>query len=604
MRWTWPRSAALAVILALCGFPAGAAAAPPLQVFVQPGALPVATVVVQQVPVLRLRGSDAERRAAEVVRRLNDILTSGAAAWVVTVRVRPAGADLWLNDRHLVTADPAQARFNQTTTEALAGLWAERLREALARNTVTLMPDLVRLHPGGTAAVAVSAFLPGPVTLGPFDERVVAARVADRTVLVEARSIGSTLVPVIVGGGRALLPVVVRRDAGTIPETLTVRVAGDLTSAAVVREAVQRRVDQAVAREPGATVAIGPLPTFDGITPDAQQLELAVPVKIRSPYALPVDGVVRVTVRRETVEVTDPALLLVSNRPEVVEADGILFSEIVDARHPIRLLYHHMNGTLDHARILTVVLSNRSVRPVEMLLISGLAGPSPDPLFVGWAATARFLQNLVADRGYVLEIPPRSSYEFTAQTMLPQQLVSGILQLQLLQGEELEVRVQMRLPWLLEGTVAIPVNQIAYPHPKGIFQSPTVTVVRSVDARRPATLVDLGAAAALADVRTGEPLVGDYGVVYRLTITAANTSGADVQADLIATAAGGPARGVFLVDGRQVEMALYRPLEERVLATIAIPAGQTTQVRVVTMPAAGSYYPVRLTLRPKESGSP
>jgi len=600
------RSARPRLLVALSGLllagpvlPTGSGAAP-LQVLVQPGPLPVATVVVQEIPVLRLRGPDAERRAAEVVRRLSAVLAPGPASLVVTMRARPESADLLLNDRHIVTADLTQARFNQTTPEALAGQWVERLRESLARNTVTLTPDLVRLHPGGTATVAVSVFLPGPVTLGPFDERIAAARVVGRTVVVAARVVGSTVVPVIVGGGRALLPVVVRRDAGTIPETLTVHVTGDLTNAAVVREAVQRRVDQAVAREPGATVTIGPLPPVDGITPDANQLELAVPVKIRSPYALPVEGVVRVNVVRETVEVADPALLLVSNRPEVVEADGILFSEVVDARHPIRLLYHHMNGTRQHARILTVVLTNRSSRPAEMLMISGLAGPSPDPLFVGHAATARFLQNLVAGRGYVLEIAPRSSYAFSAQTMLPLQLVSGILQLQLLRGEELEVRVQIRLPWLLEGTVAIPVNQIAYPHPKGIFQSPTVTIVRSVDLRWPVPLVDLGSAAALADVRTGEPLVGDYGVVYRMTITAANATEAGVQADLVATAAGGPARGVFLIDGRLVEMAIFRPSEERVLATITVPPGQTAQVKVVTMPTAGSSYPVRLTLRPRE----
>ncbi len=593
-------TAALALVLAIGPVVAPAAGASPLRVHAQAGPPPVASVVVQEVPVLRLRGLDAERRAAEVVRRLSAVVAQSPAAFVVTLRTRPEATDLLLNDQHIVTADATQARFNQTTAEALAAQWAERLRQALARNTVTLTPDLLRLYPGQTATVTVSAFLRGPVTLGPFDERIAAARVVGSAVVVEARTGGSTAVPVIVAGGRALLPVVVRRAAGAIPETLTVRVTGDLANAAVVREAVQRRVDQAVAREPGATVTIGPLPPFDGITPDANQLELAVPVKIRSPYALPVGGVVRVNVVRETVEVADPALLLVSNRPEVVEADGILFSEVVDARHPIRLLYHHMNGTPEHARILTVVLTNRSSRPAEMLLISGLAGPSPDPLFVGHAATARFLQNLVAGRGYILEIPPRSSYAFSAQTMLPRQLVSAILQLQLLRGEELEVRVQIRLPWLLEGTVAIPVNQIAYPHPKGIFQSPTVTIVRSVDLRRPVPLVDLGSAAALADVRTGEPLVGDYGVLYRMTITAANAAAADVQADLVATAAGGPARGVFFIDGRLVEMAIFRPFDERVLATITIPAGQTAQVQVVTMPTAGSYYPVRLTLRPRE----
>src|SRR3970282_2091862 len=134
--------------------------------------------------VLRRRGPDAERRGAEVVRRVSAVLAAGRASLVVTMRARPESADLLLNDRHIVTADLTQARFNQTTPEALAGQWVERRREALARNTVTLTPDLVRLHPGGTATVAVSVFLPGPVTLGPFDERIAAAPGVGRTVVV------------------------------------------------------------------------------------------------------------------------------------------------------------------------------------------------------------------------------------------------------------------------------------------------------------------------------------------------------------------------------------------------------------------------------------
>jgi hypothetical protein len=61
----------------------------------------------------------------------------------------------------------------------------------------------------------------------------------------------------------------------------------------------------------------------------------------------------------------------------------------------------------------------------------------------------------------------------------------------------------------------------------------------------------------------------------------------------------GPARGAFLIDGRLVEVS-FRPNDERVLWTLTIPAGQAVQVQVVTMPAAGSNYPVRLTLRPRE----
>ncbi|MDR7426453.1 MAG: hypothetical protein QN209_08340 [Armatimonadota bacterium] len=593
-----PLTTLLACTVSLTLLAAGGRAEAPVRLLPQTGAEPAVAVVLQEVVVLRVRGPGAALRAAEVVRRLGALVAAGGP-YTVAVRPRPGAADLLVNERHLVTADGELARLNRTTPEALAAQWAARLQQALARNTVRLFPPLLRLSPGERASVSVQAFLPGAVRLGPFDRRIASVRVEGGTVVVEARAVGSTVVPVAVGGGRVLLPVVVRPLAGTIPEEVTVRVSGDLTDAALIREAVRRRIDQVVRRGPGATLAVGPFPSLEGMAADADRVELAVPVVVRSPYALPVDGVARVVVLRERVQVADPALLLVSNRPEVVDADGILFSEAVDARHPIRLLYHHMNGTPARPRILSVMLWNRSTQPSEMLLISGLAGPSPDSLFVGHAAAARFLRNLAAGRGYVLEVPPNSAYAFTVQTMAPRQLVSGILQLQLLRGEELEVRVQVRLPWLLEGTVPLPVYQVAYPHPRGVFPLPTVTVHRRVELGGPVPLVDLGAAAGLQDVRTAEPLVGDYGVVYRLLLTVAGGP-TEVQAELVAVAAGGPARGTFLVDGRPVEIAIYRPGEERVLGTLTVPAGQSVQVGVVTMPAAGSYYPVRLLLRPKE----
>jgi hypothetical protein len=591
-------AAALGCVVALAATPAAEAGGPPLQVVSQPGTPPVATLIVQDVPVLRLRGPDAEARAAEVARRLGEILAEAASPFVVSVAPRGKAADLLLNGRHLVTVDAAAAQTAASAPLALASVWAEQLRYALSRNTVTLAPALLVLRPGERAAAAVSAFLPGAVTIGPYDERVAVARAAGGVVSVEARGPGSTAVPVIVGGGQALLTVVVRRPAGVIPENVTVRVTGGL-SASVVREAVQRRIEQAVVREPGASLAVGVIP-FDEVALAAAEVpEVFVPVTVRSPYALRVDGVIRVTLVRENVEVVDPALLLVSNRPEAVLADGVLFEEVVDARRPTRLLYHHQNGTPDRSRVLTVALSNRADRSAALLLISGLAGPSPDSLYVGSAATARFLQNLAAGRGYVLEIPPHSTYAFVAQTMAPLQLVSGILQFQLLEGEGLEVRIATRLPWLLERTVAIPVNQIAYPHPKGVFAAPTVEVVRAVDLLQVTTLIDLGWAAALRDLRTEERLVGDYGVVYRLTITAANPFPHELRADLVATAAGGVARGVFLIDGRLVEMAIYKGFEERTLATLTVPAGQQLTTHILTMPTAGSYYPVRLSLRPQ-----
>lgn len=600
--------AGLALAVLAAAAPSRAPAAPPAA---PPGwarVVPVAgavQVVVQRTVVLSLRGPDALRRATEVVRRLEAAAAAGGPP-EVAVAVHAGGADLLLNGRRLVTVDPAQAAAHAATPEALAAVWAGRLVQALAHPAVLIAPARLLLPPGAVATVQVTVFPPEPLRVGPHDEQVAQARLgAPGVLVVEARRPGSVLIPLLAGLTQVSLAVTVRAEAGILPEAVTVTVTGKTRDPGLVAEAVTRRIDQLTVRQPGAVLTVGPIPPLPELPPEggngppAEPVVLAVPARLQSPYALPVSRLVRTTVLRETVAVRDPTVLLVSNRPEVVVANGVLFQDVVDGAHPTRLLYHHMNGS-PHARILTVSLGNRSDRPARLLLLRGLAGPSPDPLYVGHVATLRFLRAVADGQGYVLELPPRSTYTFTAQGLAPRQLVSGILQLQLLEGEALEVAVHIRSPWLLQGTVTSEVNQPAYPHPRGTFQLTTVTVGPTVDVTRAAVLVDLGTWGRPRDLRTGEVLVGDYGILYRLAPVLVNPQPRELSVDLTATAAGGPARGVFLIAGEVVELGVLRAGESQRLATWTLAGGETRAVEILTMPAAGSFYPVRLALRPHE----
>jgi hypothetical protein len=72
-----------------------------------------------------------------------------------------------------------------------------------------------------------------------------------------------------------------------------------------------------------------------------------------------------------------------------------------------------------------------------------------------------------------------------------------------------------------------------------------------------------------------------------------------VTTDLVALAAGGPARGLFLIDGALVDVGYLRANEERAVTSFTVAPGSVRDVTIVTMPVAGSFYPVRLTARPR-----
>lgn len=545
--------------------------------------------------VARLFGPRARPRLEAAARRLAPLLPPPVR---VTVVLRGGTARLMADSIVIVTVETPDAAREGIRPAALARRWARALDEALAIPAIAVAPSGVVLSSGGTAVVAVVAAVPGPIRLGPYDRAVAEVTAGDGTLRITGRRPGSTVIPIRLGPYRAQVVISVRPPAGTIPPAAEVIVTGDPAPPDLIREAVQRRLDEAVQRSPGATVELGPIAVTEPLTPESSTT-VAVAVGIRSPYAGPVQGTVSVTVVNRPIALADPEVLLISNRPETITGNGRLFQETLTRGRSARLLYHHMNGTPSQARVLKVTLANGGPARARVHYLSGIAGPSPDPIHLGFASTARFLSALLAGRGYVVDVPPRGATTFTAYTLPPMALVSGLMQFQVIEGGPVDLTVHVRLPWLLDRTVTVDLGPWAFPHPRGTFARSVVEIVRELPAHEPALLADLGVTANLVDVRTGEPLVGDYGVLYRVRVRLTNPTGREVSTTLTATAAGGLARGLFLVDGTPVDAGLMRPGEDRPIAVFTLAPGSAREILLLTMPVAGSYYPVRLALRPR-----
>lgn len=560
-----------------------------------PGRPPVAELRVRGHPVVRLVGTDAARRLQDAARRLEPLLPPPT---VVTVRAGPRGAALVVDGVPVLWLLRGEARSQPGRPVEVVRRWARALEEAL-RTPALAAPvrDLV-LAPGGVGRFTLRVAGTAPVTVGAYDRRVVTVRLQGRDVEVTAGERGATVVPFRLGPYRAGVGVAVRPPAGTPPEEVEVVVTGAPAPPELVRAAVERRLVEATPVQAGATLTIGPI-ALDGPLAVGAAAELPVVVAIRSPFGGPVEGTARVRVHNAGVSLADPDVLLVSNRPERITASGLLFRETLETGRAARLLYHHLNGIPGRSLVLKVTLRNAGAGRARVHYTSGLAGPSHDPVFVGYAATRRFLAALVAGQGYFVDVPDGGAATFTAYTLPPDALVSGLMQVQVTQGGPVEVVVHVRAPYLLDHTVTTDLGPTAFPHPRGTFPGALVEIERDLPAHMPAPVVDLGVSAGLRDVRTGEALIGDYGVLYRVRLRLTNPTGREVNTVLAANAAGGLARGLFLVDGAVTDAGLMRPYEDREIAPLAVAPGESRTVTVVTMPLAGSFYPVRLSLRPR-----
>ncbi|GBD29576.1 hypothetical protein HRbin32_00667 [bacterium HR32] len=219
-----------------------------------------------------------------------------------------------------------------------------------------------------------------------------------------------------------------------------------------------------------------------------------------------------------------------------------------------------------------------------------------DTMATGHAAARRFLELTARGAGYVLDLPPGRAHRFTTQRTPPGHVVSGLIQVQVLEGGPLEVAVSARTVYVLDRAVQREVEPLGTPHPRGVFGPPLVRLERTL-AVGAGERVEIGRSQSLRDLRTGRLLDGDYGVTYFIRLHLTNPSDQPAPVELVLVASSGPAYATFLVDGQLVDLRfLASGRAATVLATTLQPREVRT-VELVTMPEAASWYPVRLELR-------
>lgn len=117
--------------------------------------------------------------------------------------------------------------------------------------------------------------------------------------------------------------------------------------------------------------------------------------------------------------------LLLSDSPETVPADGIMYQDTVSG--DVRLFFHHVNGTKE-AKKIVVLLENPGKDTASVTVYQhGLGGPGYDYLEVGKAVQLQYLS--VPDT-YLVEVPGHDTrqliYQLNDAVVEPNQLVNGM----------------------------------------------------------------------------------------------------------------------------------------------------------------------------------
>jgi hypothetical protein len=476
-------------------------------------------------------------------------------------------------------------------------------------------PAAASVEPGRTVTARVNSAA-GALTVTSANAAIATAAVDQtrRVLFITGVAVGTTTVTV--GDSRGLtrdVPVRVAYADGTVASSISLRVTGDPASPQFLHSAAIEAAQAAASLRPGARVYVppdaanvrAPLPTDNRMTID-------VPVQILGDAYINVNGTTHISIENQAVPRIAPSRLLVSDYPERLTADGVLFTATIDRTASQRFLYYHFNPGTEPARRILVKATNAATTPAVVHVIASLAGPGANEMEVGHNATRTFLVRARRNEGTVVTIPPGATVNIVNHNLPPNAIVNGIMQLREVSGDPLDIAVVAQTADAPLDRSADAANLLSggAPHARGVYPVPEFFSEYTFFTDAPPLEIPIGQLP-LPNLREGEALGGDYGVLQSMRVVIVNTSRAAQAIALYANPRGGGATGTFIIDDTLVQAHRLAAFTRYKIWQETVPPGTYRTLQVTTMPEGGSSYPMRLvfaqddgSVAPGAPGSP
>lgn len=363
---------------------------------------------------------------------------------------------------------------------------------------------------------------------------------------------------------------------------------------AQIRAALDRAIRPTL--HPGSGVNYGPFVPWP-LLPLASGARAAVNVTVTilgDAATVPATGTTMVVLEHVPVAPLAPSVLFLSDDPEYLRSEGLIFRGTVPANRAARLYYYHSD--IGIPRDLDIVVTASAASRVE--IVSSAAGPDLDVMSVGHVVSRDFLQFVQANEGSVVDIVPGKPFIVRHALLLQDELAAGAVDFHVLSG-------------------AVDVSVIASPaggRPEAYLAGPRV----AFDGRGRHGVFDLAGYGPIAATYTvGGPDVavkyggrvptprnvddndpgrdyGDYGIIHRITFTLANPTDVTHNVYFYEKPLGGPVRSSFFVDGAYKELGCVRTPQQYWLTTYQLAPHSTGASTTVTMTDGGSFYPLEV----------
>ncbi len=272
--------------------------------------------------------------------------------------------------------------------------------------------------------------------------------------------------------------------------------------------------------------------------------------------------------------------VFLSNSPEIITGDGILFTENILG--PARICYHHLNGTTANKYVYLVATNNGSEPEQIIIGKQGTGGPG-EAMYTGRTAVYRYFAS--GSLPPVTIQPGERKIFYTSAPIHAGQCIDGLFDIKTNHTILFSV-VAAESPDFLsdyELTVLLPEDE---EHSRGIFPVGSRFVSVKLDKHEKSRLIIADGKDDLGNTEN------EYGVLYEITIEAKYKTG------VILVARGGVFEGAGKWDNQLVYLpsaGMLKPSINGALIDVLLPGERKT---LSFIPPSGSFLPVNLVFIP------
>lgn len=542
--------------------------------------------------VMRLRsttGARLQQKAAAVASRLTDLGVSGLRPEQVTVERLGGEWSVTGAGKLIVTADADTARASGLDARSLCESWRQRIAEVLRRPYLCIAPhDIIVVPHTERRAVRFGGTMQGPIMVRSENPEVASVTVdgAVGNAVVHGTNTGTTALTFQTGALTHQMTVEVRMWAAHISPDASLRMIGSRPLGQMAEAAIVNAALSAVRAQPGAVVRMG----------SRQQTPAGHLISLQAAGVdyLPVSGEVTVRVAGGLAPLTASETLMISNYPERVTGYGTLMRQSLAVGRPARMMWHHKNFTGRDVSV-AVRLVNAGLQPARARISWAESGPDRDEIFVGFNAMRRYWDIVRSGVGFELRVPAASAFETSAVTLRPEDVVSGLMELVVEEGNNVYLEVLARNTREVPGGF-IHLARSGEPLPETPYAFPGFVdgeIDYQVGGRHEHFCVG-------RDYLTnpeGMTLAGSFGINHRVRLRASNPTDQPARMEIALRAGGGVARFIVSIDGQLVQTHLLQAGQEQVLERRQLAPGASTTAALEVIPTAGSNLPLTLITR-------